>query len=121
MKIILDTNFLVYCAKQNIDYIEKIFNLTKGAPNLVVPSQVIDELKKLGETAKKYSDKQAAELAIKLLKANKVKTIIITARNADSAIIKASKGNIVATHDLELLKQVEKAIIIQGKQKLAFS
>lgn len=42
MKIILDTNFLVYCAKNKLDYKEEIGNLIKEGFELVVPEQVVD-------------------------------------------------------------------------------
>ena len=42
MKIILDTNFLIYCAKNKLDYIEKITDLLKEDYELVVP--VVDFL-----------------------------------------------------------------------------
>lgn len=120
MKIILDTNFLVYCAKQKIDYAEEIRVLASGKYNLATPSQVIEELQKIAKSAKKYSDKESAKLALKLLKVNKVKTLRIIAKNADNAIVKASAGNIVATVDKLLQKRLEKVIIIKAKKKLAF-
>jgi len=42
IKIILDTNFLVYCAENKIDYKEGIENLVNEGIELVVPFQVID-------------------------------------------------------------------------------
>ena len=45
MKIILDTNFLIYCAKEKLDYVEAIHDLLNEDYELVVPEQVIDELK----------------------------------------------------------------------------
>ena len=56
MKVILDTNFLIYCAKEKLDYIEKINNLLNEGFNLVVPEQVIGELKRLKIKAKKLTN-----------------------------------------------------------------
>lgn len=47
MKIILDTNFLIYCAKNKFDYVEEIGNLINEGFELVVPMQVVNELEKL--------------------------------------------------------------------------
>ena len=120
VKVLLDTNFLIYCAKQKIDYEEEIKQLVKSKADLYTVSLVVRELRILKEKAKKYSDKESAELALKLLKHNKVKTLRIKAKSADDAIVKSSKNNIVATHDLALAKRVKKAIVIRGKRKLAF-
>ena len=118
MKVILDTNFLIYCAKQKIDYAEDIRLLITGKYDLVVPGQVITELRHLEAKAKKYSDKEAATLALKLLKANKVKTIRVIGKNADQAIIKTSPGNVVATIDKLLQKRVNKVIFIKSGKTL---
>jgi len=120
MKVILDTNFLMYCAKEKIDYAEDIVELVNAKASLVVPEQVIKELENLKQGAKKYSDREAAELSIKLLKANKIKTIEIPGGRTDNAIAKASPGNIVATVDKRLQNKLEKTIIIRSKKKLAF-
>lgn len=120
MKIILDTNFLIYCAKQKIDYAEDIRILVQGKYELVTLDQVILELKDLMENSKKYSDRVAAGLALKLLKVNKVKIMKGEAKDADKSIIKTSKGNIVATLDLVLARRITKTIIIKAKKKLAF-
>jgi len=122
-KIILDTNFLVYCAKKKLDYVEDIRVLVIGKYDLVVPSQVIEELKKIKETAKKYSDKEAANLALKILKANKIIVVETNESSTDRSIVKLSKeefGNIVATVDLGLIKRVNKTIVLRGRGNLAF-
>ena len=67
MKIILDTNFLIYSAKHKMDYMEEISNLINEGFELVVPKQVINELKMLKDDKwKKVSgkDKTAADLAV---------------------------------------------------------
>ncbi len=120
MKVILDTNFLLYCAKQKIDYVEQIDKLVSSSYVLVAPEMVVRELKNLSQIAPKYSDKKASLLALKLLKVNKVQIEKLPGRYADDAIKHASSGNIIATHDLALAEQVEKAIVIRGMKKLAF-
>ena len=67
MKVILDTNFLIYCAKEKLDYIEEINNILNEGFDLVVPEQVIGELKRLKIKAKKGKDKDACDLALKIL------------------------------------------------------
>lgn len=120
MKIILDTNFLVYCARQKIDYKEELRIFVKGKYDLVTTNQIVDELESLKKTARKYSDKESAGLALKLLKLNKIKIIITSGKDADEGIIEINKGNYVATNDRELKRIVERPIVIKGRRKLDF-
>jgi rRNA-processing protein FCF1 len=123
IKVILDTNFLIYCAENKIDYVQEILQLMDEGYELVIPQQVADELNELYKKGEKFSDRQAAWLAMKLVGANKVKIIMAPGRCADEAIINLVRvGSIVATHDLELRKKLRnsRVIVIQGKKKLAF-
>ncbi len=118
MKIILDTNFLVYCAGQNIDYISEM----PVSGDIVVLSAVIEELEKLKKEAKKGKDKEIAELAMKILNKNieeKKVMVLRTDGPADDAIVKlAEKEDAVATMDKELKERLEgKARILSIRQK----
>ena len=101
MKIILDTNFLIYCAKKKKDYAEEIGNLLNEEYELVVPLQVIEELKRVSKKKKEKipsekrtarykkttgKDKEAAELALQLLEFNGVKKIMTKGKNVDEGI-----------------------------------
>lgn len=121
--IVLDTNFLIYCAKQKIDYVEEIKNLLSEDHKLIVPSQVITELKTLQVKAKKYSDKNAAKLSLALLKSNKINEVNVDGSYADEAILSLSKDRniIIATHDRILKNKLrsKRLIVIQNIKKLA--
>jgi len=126
MKIILDTNFLVYCVKQKIDYLYEIDNLAIEKPTLIVLSSVIDELERLKEEVKKRSDRDAFSLALSMLqnyvKKKKIK-ILRTDEEADRAILNLSEKDkiIVATADKELKKALKgkaKLLVIRGRKKL---
>jgi rRNA-processing protein FCF1 len=125
IQIILDTNFLIYCAENKIDYASEIDGLMQEGFEFVVPSQVNSELEKLSKTAKKYTTKKAASLALKLFVVNNVKSLAVDARYADEAILKLARknGGIVATIDGNLKKKLgrlTRGITIEGKRKLAF-
>lgn len=120
MRIILDTNFLLYCAEKKIDYISECPVLGE----FIVLSSVISELKNLKKNAKTGSDKKAAELALQILGKNiedkKIK-IEESMEEADKAIQKmAGKQDAVATMDKELKEKLKgKARILcirQGKK-----
>jgi len=121
MKVILDTNFLIYCAKEKLDYVEEINNLLNEDFELVVPMQVVEELERLRIKAKKGKDKAACDLALQLLEANKVKRVEVKGRNVDDGIVNLSesdKKNIVATLDREMRHTLGRVILISRGNKL---
>ncbi len=124
MQIILDTNFLIYCAKNKLDYVEEIENLLKEGHELVVPLQVINELKKLKDDKfRKVSgkDKDAAQLALNLLEHNHVKTVNPEGKTVDEAIINLAgkdNKNIVCTLDREMRHALPRVILINRFKKL---
>lgn len=113
MKILLDTNFLLYTAKQKLDYMEiegTFYTLTS----------VIEELQKLKEKARKRGDREAAGLALQLLKTNKVK-ILKSSGNADNAIVEKSENYMVATMDRGLKKRLKgkaRILTVRGRKNL---
>ena len=113
IKIILDTNFLVYCAKQKIDYLREIFEIIGGKIELIALSSGVSELEKLAEKARKLKDKESAELALKILKVhvkNKKIKIKKTDKNPDSAIkelAEKEKEIIIATADRKLKQAIK--------------
>ena len=122
MKIMLDANFLVYCAKQKIDYTSEM----PVSGEIVVLSSVVEELEKLKEGKEKASDKRDAEIALQILKKNikekKVKKIETSERGGDEAILlEVEKGDVVATMDKELKKELKdkaRILSIKGGKKL---
>ncbi|MBD3253396.1 PIN domain-containing protein [Candidatus Pacearchaeota archaeon] len=135
MKVILDTNFLIYCAKEKLDYFEEINNLLNENFELFVPEQVIEELKTVSKKREKIpvekrkpkyrkttgKDRAAAELALKLLEVNKIKKIKASGKTVDEAIInlaRESKKNIVCTLDREMRKILGRVILISRGKKL---
>jgi len=124
MKIILDTNFLIYCAKNKLDYVTQISNLIKEGFELVVPVQVVNELEKLkNDKLKKVSgkDKLAIDLALQLLDFNKVEKVKIKGKTVDEGIIilaNEDKKNIVCTLDREMREILGRVILINRGKKL---
>lgn len=121
IKVILDTNFVIYCAEKKIAYSEQISELMNEGYDLVVPKQVIQELEDLKQNSEKYSDRTAANLALQILKFNKVNIIEARGKTADDAIVNISRFNIVATLDAGLKKRVGRIIIISRDKKLMFA
>jgi len=110
-QVLLDTNFILTCARQKIDFFEEIPLI---GMQILIPEQVINEVKKL-----KSSN---SELVLKILQKNQFKQIDIGSGHVDKSIIKFAKQHqdiVVATLDRELKKKLKnQKLIIRGKKKL---
>jgi len=108
-QIILDTSFILTCIKQKIDFFEELVEA-----QILIPEQVINEIKRLENINSK--------LALKLLKKNKFKKINLGKAHVDKLIIRFAKENpktIVATLDREIKNKTKnQKLIIRGKKKL---
>ncbi len=121
MKVILDTNFLIYCAKEKLDYVEEVGKIVNEGYDLVVPEQVIEELERLKIKAKKGKDKDASDLALKLLVANKIDKVKPVGKTVDDAIVNMAKEdskNIVCTLDREMRTALGRVILVNRGKKL---
>jgi rRNA-processing protein FCF1 len=104
MKVIIDTNALMYAAENKLD----LFQMLKGN-DLIIPNLVLDELRVINRAAKKASDKKAAFLAIKILEFTSFK-IVHLAGKTDDAIGKYAlyEDAAVLTNDLILKRKLAK-------------
>lgn len=118
MEVILDTNFLLTCIKQKIDFFEEIKLM---GISIIIPKQVLNELKILKQRDKSKFDSNAPT-ALKLLEKENFKKIDLGDNKTDRAIIKFAKKNpeiIIATLDKEIQAKIKnKKMIIRGKKKL---
>jgi hypothetical protein len=109
-QILLDTNFILTCMKQKIDFFEDIS--MRGIP-IIIPEEIIAELKKL---------KQGQALRLLENERDKFQKINLEGKNVDNAIIKYAKENpeiIIATLDREIKTKVKnRKMIIRDKKQL---
>ena len=117
--VILDTSFIITCVKQKIDFFEDIkFRGLK----IIIPKQVIEELKKLKIRGKKFHIRKNAELALRIIELNDFKEIDLGEQRVDEMLIKMGNKNkniIVATLDREIKNRIKgPKIVIRGKKKL---
>lgn len=106
-QVLLDTNFILSCIDKKIDFIEK---LTLEGYEILIPKQVINEIKRIKN--------KNSELALKILLNSKIKKIDLKQNYVDKGIIEFSKKNniSIATIDKGLKNKLKsKKIIIRGK------
>jgi len=116
-KALLDTNFIITCVKQKIDFFEEI---TFMGFRILIPNKVISELKRLSE---KNND---AKLSLKLLEKEKESFEKINldkyGKTTDKGIINFAKEHfdvIIGTLDKEIKNKTENnKIVVRGKKKL---
>jgi len=109
MKIVLDTNILVYAAKARVDLFRHLREYY-GSAEIVIPNLIKMELEKLAENAKKGADKKAAKFALRLLEFGKIKEIKLEG-DTDEEILKWARKNkaVVATNDFQFRKELKQA------------
>ncbi len=109
-QVILDTNFIINCVKQKIDFFD---DLKLRGFQIIIPKQVINELKK-----------NKAELALKVLEKHKgfFKIIIFKKSYVDKRIIEFAEKNpkaIIATLDKDLKNRIiNQKLVIREKKRL---
>ena len=108
MRIILDTNFLIDCAKLKIDYGEQLKH-----HELFVLDAVIDELEKLIKQKKA----KHANLALQILRHNGVKIIKTEKKQDVDSLLAGLKSYAIATADKELKKRLKNRKIFVIRQK----
>ena len=118
--IALDTNFLMCCVKQKIDFIQELERICNFTYNIIIPESVLEELKNIADKGT-GKEKEIANITLDLIKnlilKNKIKIKKITERNADSSLLKLDRKNyIIATLDKELRKKLKNAKVLGIKQ-----
>ena len=118
-KAILDTNFILTCTKQKIDFSEELF-LMGIKP--IIPIQVLSELERITKTKKKLTFRENAKLSLKLLKNIEYEGIDLGKGLVDDLIVKFLNKNpkiILSTLDKELKKRVKnRKMVIRLKKKI---
>lgn len=120
-QVLLDTNFIMTCAKQKIDFFEQIPLM---GLEILIPEQVVHELKLLSKSRDSAYIREDADLALKLLNRNKFTSIKLRRNNdVDKGIIELAgtdKELIIATLDKELKSKIKNSkMIIKGKKTIS--
>ena len=108
MRIILDTNFLIYCAKFKIDFFSEIDRICDFNYKIAVLDITLNELERVKPKGlpliKKYIEK------IDIIKAEE--------EFVDRELIRLSHNNdIIATQDIKLKRKLKKPVIVIRQEK----
>ena len=123
MEILLDTNFILTCVLQKIDFVELSEEMFNEKLNWILPKQVINELKKIEKDLKqKRKFREGAKLSLEILETMNLKIVDLNKNpNIDIAIKDYifDKPIILATNDKGLKKRVKNRILsIRGPKSL---
>jgi rRNA-processing protein FCF1 len=113
MQIVIDTNSLIYAAKEKIDVITELKKM--GFTKIIIPKEILKELEFIQTDKKqKGADKNAAKLALQIIKFSKVDTVYLGRGHPDDKILEfaVAKNFSVLTND-KILKKRLKAESVQ--------
>jgi len=109
--IILDTNFILTCIKQEIRLFEQLRD-SYPEEKIIVPGIVIEEINHLAKNMKlKMSERESADLSLQIIGKESILIFDLPEEKADDAIVNyAAKnpGTIVASLDKEMMKRLKK-------------
>lgn len=109
MKVILDTNFILTCIKERIDFLSQ---LEEQGFTILIPREVLQEMKDI--RYKVSHDKRIAiDVAIKIFEDKRVKHISLGSRSVDDGLIKAGKeGHYIATLDRAIKREIPNGVVL---------
>ncbi|MCL5730067.1 MAG: PIN domain-containing protein [Candidatus Pacearchaeota archaeon] len=117
-QVLLDTNFILTCLRQKIDFFEEIPLM---GMEIIIPRQVVNEIKKL-EDSREGAVREEASLSMKLLNRNKFTSVKLRRNNVDRGIIEFAAENpdvIIATLDKEIKDNVRnQKMVIRNMKRL---
>ena len=119
--VLLDTNFLVECAKNKIDIQSELTRILDFSFEIAILDRTMEELEEI--IAKGKKEGQAAKLAKTILMTKRVTIIPTTGGHTDKLLLEmADENHMIATMDKTLKQQLKKKkqdiVIMRGKNKL---
>ena len=116
MKILLDTNFIITCAMQKVDFDAIMNGQTSEEVKWIVPEEVLQELRGLRFGGKiKIKERNAATIGIEIVTqlGTEVVKLSSTANDVDTKIVNYLRGKdiVLATLDKNLKSRVKNKIL----------
>ncbi len=124
MEILLDTNFILTCAKQKIDFASLADNIIDEEINWIIPQDVLNELGALKDrVGMKTKDRDAAKLGFETIQDLDAQIVQLPGKNpnVDIKIVSyiTDKNIVLASMDKNLKSRINNKILtIRGKNDL---
>ena len=125
MRILLDTNFIITCIKENIYFDSLADEMFSEEIRWIIPQDVLNELGSIKDTpGVKTEDKEAAKLSFEILKHLKHELVEFPGKNPNVDIkivnyLLDNEGVILATMDKDLKSRVKnKVLSVRAGKKL---
>ncbi len=121
MEILLDTNFIITCVIQKIDFFSLASEVIDDKIEWIVPFEVLGELEEISKRkGEKEIDKMAAKIGLEMTKVICAKIVNIKHKNVDQGIINYIKNKdiVLATLDRNLKKRISNTILTIRKPKM---
>lgn len=113
MEAVLDTNFIVSCIKNGIDFFS---HLEEAGFKVAIAKEVVEELKDLRHKVK-HDDRIAVDLALDLLEKRDFKKIRLGKGKVDDRLIHLGKeGAYIATLDSYIKRSVPNTVVIDSRK-----
>ena len=111
MEVILDTNFIISCIIKKIDFISQ---LEEQGFRVVVPKEVMQEMKDLKLKKTSHEERTAINAAFEIIEKRKVKKMSVGKKGKvdDMLIKKGQEGFYIATLDSGIKNKVPNKVVI---------
>lgn len=115
MEALLDTNFIISCILKKIDFLAQ---LREKGFKVVVPREVLQELKDLKYNRITHEEKEAINVALKMLSSKEIKKTTVGGGKVDDLLIKRGlEGVYIATLDNGIKRKIPNKIAIFSAKK----
>ena len=124
MKILLDTNFILTCAKEKIDFPSLADEIIDQKISWVVPQDVVNELGVLKDrVGMKVQDRDAAKLGFEMMQNLDAEVVRLPGKNpnVDIKIVNYVMGKdiVLASMDRDLKSRIDNKILtVRGKNNM---
>jgi rRNA-processing protein FCF1 len=119
-EVLLDTNFILTCVRQKIDFFEDIRMM---GMSIIIPRQILRELEKISVKDDSPQFRDEARLSLGIIGRNRFRKIGLDGKTVDDGIIKIARANaylVIATLDKRIKNLINNPkLIIRNERKLA--
>jgi|SRR3989344_170804 len=116
MEVLLDTNFIISCILKKIDFLEELEGI---GFRILLPREVLQELKDLKKDKTSHEKRVAIDVAMKIFSSSKrVEKMTLGHNIVDDALIeKGNQGIYIATLDNGIKNKIPNRVIIDSARK----